>query len=457
VKPTPTSFRPRSLGDIEIPAAALANPVGGLLGTEPTPDLASSSTAAAYGRFLMRSDEQLHAVHWAGHASSYGASKKIGLLEGLERYAGMRPRAGRAVRLASLSALRAEGERVLDPRACGVYSAELYARDTDIAPFAEDRQIAWTQGYSVRDNAPILVPEVLAFYHCAPTADRFVQETSSGCALGSSLSEAVYFGLMEVIERDAFLLTWYGQAALPEIDPRSSKDRTIREMVDRLELHGYVARFFDARISFPIPVVIAAATRADGGLGAICFGAGASLDPESALRSALVEIATDAVHLRGRTESRIGPLNAMADDFGQVEELQDHPMLYGLPRMSGYAGFLLDQRDGATPGDLADVYTRPPVPLQPTEDLRDDVHRCVDVISSHGFDVIVADQTFPLQRAFGLHTVKVIVPGLLPIDFGWHRQRALLLPRLRTALHQAGLRGRDLTAADFNPAPHPFP
>jgi ribosomal protein S12 methylthiotransferase accessory factor len=78
-------------------------------------------------------------------------------------------------------------------------------------------------------------------------------------------------------------------------------------------------------------------------------------------------------------------------------------------------------------------------------------------MTSHGFDVIVVDQTFPLQRDLGLRTAKVIVPGLLPIDFGWHRQRALLLPRLRTALHQAGLRDRDLTPADFNPAPHPFP
>jgi ribosomal protein S12 methylthiotransferase accessory factor len=456
-KPTATSFRPRSLGDIAIPAAALANPVCGLLGTEPSPDLASPSTSAAYGRFLMRSGGNLHKVGWAGHASSFGVSKAVGILEALERYAGMRPRPGRAIRLASLRALREQGERVLDPRECGVYSAELYAHDTSIPPFSEDREIAWTWGYSLRDNAPVLVPEVFAFYHGTPAADRFVQESSNGCALGSSLSEAVYFGLMEAIERDAFLLTWYGQAVLPEINPRSSKDRTTREMVDRLEMHGYIARFFDARIGFPIPVVIAVATRADGGLGATCFSAGASLDPESALRAGLEEIATDAVYLRGRTESRFGELNAMADDFGKVRELRDHPLLYGLPRMSGYAGFLLDKRNGSTPGDLADVYARPPVPLQPREDIRDDVRQCVDVMTRGGFDVIVVDQTFPLQRDLGLRTVKVIVPGLLPIDFGWHRQRALLLPRLRTALHQAGLRDRDLTPSDFNPAPHPFP
>ena len=51
----------------------------------------------------------------------------------------------------------------------------------------------------------------------------------------------------------------------------------------------------------------------------------------------------------------------------------------------------------------------------------------------------------------------MLVPGLLPIDFGWTRQRALHMPRMRTALREAGLREADLMAADLNPAPHPFP
>src|SRR5690606_41973306 len=67
------------------------------------------------------------------------------------------------------------------------------------------------------------------------------------------------------------------------------------------------------------------------------------------------------------------------------------------------------------------------------------------------------DQTAPEQRALGLHTVKVLVPGLLPLDFGWTRQRARHLPRTFTALREAGLRPGDLTEADLNPGPQPYP
>jgi len=90
-------------------------------------------------------------------------------------------------------------------------------------------------------------------------------------------------------------------------------------------------------------------------------------------------------------------------------------------------------------------------------DLKRDVDRCIDEVGRAGFDVIVVDQTLPEQTDLGLHTVKVLVPGLLPIDFGWQRQRALRSPRLRTAHRQAGLRDRDLRPEELHRVPHPFP
>jgi ribosomal protein S12 methylthiotransferase accessory factor len=98
---------------------------------------------------------------------------------------------------------------------------------------------------------------------------------------------------------------------------------------------------------------------------------------------------------------------------------------------------------------------RPVPPL--SDDLAEDLRRCVDMVAAAGFDVLVVDQTLPEQRALGVATVNVIVPGLLPIDFGWERQRALHMPRLRTALREAGLVDHDLGEQDLHRVPHPFP
>ncbi|MFC8665183.1 hypothetical protein, partial [Streptomyces sp. NPDC057199] len=50
-------------------------------------------------------------------------------------------------------------------------------------------------------------------------------------------------------------------------DPYSSTRPATRHMVDRLAMYGYQARFFDTRVSFPIPVVTGVAVRPDGGMG----------------------------------------------------------------------------------------------------------------------------------------------------------------------------------------------
>ncbi|GGM34942.1 TOMM precursor leader peptide-binding protein [Dactylosporangium sucinum] len=438
-KPPGGGIRQRTLGELDLPVDALVNPVCGVVGDGAVPIMVLPSTASVNGSFALRSGvNQLYDVHWGGHTNSYGASRLVGILEGLERHAGVSPRGLRAPLRASLDELGAEA---LDPRGCGVYSDAFYAAEPQVRPFAPDRPIDWVWGWSLRDERAVLVPLVLTYYHHAPKAERFVQECSNGCASGSSLLEAVVCGLSELVERDAFLLSWYGEVALPEIDPATSTRAETRMMVDRLRMYGYEPRFFDARTATtPLPVVAAVAERVDGGVGALSFGAGAGLDPEDALASALDEIATDSLLLRRRTERDLPRLRALASDFDLVRALHDHPMVYGVPEMRKYAEFLLGPRDRLVPVDALRPW------IEPGADLAEDLRGCVAALAGEGFDVIVVNQTSPEQRAMGLHTVSVLVPGLVPIDFGWRRQRVLSMPRLRESVGGA-----------LNPAPHPFP
>nr|WP_234540015.1 TOMM precursor leader peptide-binding protein [Streptomyces shenzhenensis] len=453
-KHAPDSFRLRPLDDYDLALEVFVNPVTGMLGPSVAPDLTSASTSSAVGAFTTRSGNYLRECYWGGHTGAYGSSVRVGLLEGLERFAGMRARAKRTVVTAAYDEL---GDTAVDPRVTGLYSDAFHAADPEVPAFAPDRPVEWVWGWSLRDDRPVLVPEVVAYYH-APGGlpRRFVQESSNGCASGGSLVEAVHHGLMETLERDAFLLAWFGRARLPEIDPASSNRPATRTMVDRLAMYGYRARFFDTRITFPVPVVTAVAERVDGGPGLLCFGAGASLDPEDALAGGLCEIATDSVNVRRRTAREESRLRRMARDFGQVQVLHDHPLLYGLPEMGRYTDFLLRDRDGSDRVPLASLASGPGA-LRPTADLSDDVEACVAAVTARGFDVVVVDQTAPEQVGLGFRTVKVLVPGLIPIDFGWSRQRGPLMPRARTALREAGLREDDLVPRDVNPAPHPFP
>ncbi|ACU73071.1 protein of unknown function DUF181 [Catenulispora acidiphila DSM 44928] len=436
----PGSSRVRDADAFDLPADALVNPVCGVLGQVKIEELDLPTTSSVLGVIAERAGGRLYEVFWGGHRDTYRRSLRTGVLEGFERYAGLRPRGQEPPLVAAFDDLTVPA---LDPRDCGMYAPEFYEQDPETKAFATDRKIPWVRGYSLRDDREILVPLVMSYYHCEPHAERFVQQCSNGCASGGSVAEAVLSGLLELIERDAFLLTWFGRQSLPELDPRTSEHAETRHLVERLAMYGYEARFFDTRLAFPVPVITAVAVRRTPGLGALCFGAGAALDPEEALAAGLAEIATDALHARRRAERDEAELRAMAADFTQVIGLHDHSRLYGLPEMAQYASFLLDAPRAALLPLKQAFGEAPPR----TGDLREDLAACVGHVTAAGFDTIVVDQTAPEQRRLGLSTVGVIVPGLVPIDFGWTRQRAPLMPRLHA-----------LTGATTpNPAPHPFP
>jgi ribosomal protein S12 methylthiotransferase accessory factor len=450
-KPDADSYRLRSLGSYPLPTIALANPVCGALGSSTWINPASTTTAPVAGTHFVRGYAGLNDVTWSGQANSYGTSRTLAYLEGLERYAGTHRRRGTSPVLGSYNDL---ADHALNPADCGSYAPETYEKDHLVSPFDPDREIPWVWGHSLRDDRPILVPSRLAHYGAGVDADNFVFECSNGCATGGSLEEAILFGLLELIERDAFLLAWYGRARLTEIDLGSCRGGTIRSMLDRAALHGYDVHAFDNRMDTAIPVVTALAVRRDGGYGTLSFSAAAGFDPEETVGAALSEVLTYIPHLPYQVAERHSELEDMAADFTKVLHLKDHAQLYGLPKMAEHAREYLEPTGMLS---LRETY-RDWEALRPrTGDLLDDLRMVRDELVRAGYDVIAVDQTTPEQHRMGLHTVSTTVPGLLPIDFGWTRQRALLMPRLRTALRAAGRRTDDLTEAEIKAVPHPFP
>ncbi|MFR0355079.1 TOMM precursor leader peptide-binding protein [Streptomyces sediminimaris] len=450
-KPDPDTYRPRSPADYPLPVKGLANPVCGMLGGGTWIDVTSPTTAPVAGSVFMRGYAGLTDVTWSGQANSFARSRNLAWLEGLERYAGTHRRHRAPVVTASLDDL---GDRALDPRACGLYAPRTYAEDPMVQPFDPARPLPWVTGWSLRDERPVLVPARLVYYSAGTHADNFVFECSNGCATGGSTEEAVLFGLLELVERDAFLLGWYGDLPLPEIDLATVRGHEVRAMVARAALQGYDVHVFDNRVDLPLPVVTGLAVRRDDRPGTLAFAAGASFDPEAAVESALSEILTYIPHLPRQVAERPTELASMAADFDLVKRLPDHAALFGLPAMRAHVrGYLEPPRRAP----LAELFSEWQDSRPRTHDLLDDLRFLRDLITGAGCDVIAVDQTTPEQRRMGLRTVATIAPGLLPIDFGWSRQRALRMPRLRTAPHRAGLSPEPLAEDRLRRVPHPFP
>ena len=148
----------------------------------------------------------------AGRTNSYEMSELTAILEGVERYCGIKPRGKRTVVHESYHHLK---NIALNPISVGVHEADQYEKPHfPFKKFNPETPMDWVWGYSFLQERPILVPELLAYYSVS-CGEGFVYETSNGCALGGSLEEAIFHAIMEVVERDSFLLTWYARLPLP--------------------------------------------------------------------------------------------------------------------------------------------------------------------------------------------------------------------------------------------------
>ncbi|MCE7792606.1 TOMM precursor leader peptide-binding protein [Salipaludibacillus sp. CUR1] len=385
----------------------------------------------------------------AGRSNSYETSELTAILEGLERYCGIEARGKRTVVHDSYNHLK---DCSLNPESVGVHETEHYNKpDFPFKPFKPDEPMNWVWGYSLLEERPILVPELLAYYSLG-CGNGFVYETSNGCALGGTLEEAIFHAIMEVVERDSFLLTWYARLPLPRLDLRSADDTELQLMVDRLtEVTGYELYFYNSTMEHGIPSVWAIAkNKRSKGVNIICAG-GANPDPVSAVKSSIYELAGMMFRDDEKLEKNRKKYKKMLKDPFAVRTMEDHGMLYGLKEAEERLNFLLD--DHRPLRTFAEEFKEPPA----TTDLKDDLQDILQKFRRLNLDVIVVDQTTPVTERNGLYCAKVLIPGMLPMTFGHHLTRVKGLERVLTVPMQLGFEKKPLGYDQLNPFPHPFP
>lgn len=184
------------------------------LGSQDSPhgvDVPIMATAvlASYGRC---------AVHDHGGDPEGGSGKGLthvramvsAVGEAVERYAAARVDPLHIVR-APASALPGD---VLDPSRLCLYADRQYHADFPFVRLAADATLDWTRGTWLDTGEPVYLPALPTYYeYPCRREEYFCQVTSNGLAAGPTFAAAAQHAALELVERDAFLLTW--MARLP--------------------------------------------------------------------------------------------------------------------------------------------------------------------------------------------------------------------------------------------------
>ncbi|MBB3593128.1 ribosomal protein S12 methylthiotransferase accessory factor [Rhizobium sp. BK529] len=118
----------------------------------------------------------------------------------------------------------------------------------------EDEELAWSMATELLHDQPIHVPQDAALLD-RTRHNRFWM-SSDGLAAGNTLEEAVFHGILERIERDAYVLWQIVSDDKRDaccVDPRSFADAALAGLIDRIETAGLVVKLFDVTSDIGIP------------------------------------------------------------------------------------------------------------------------------------------------------------------------------------------------------------
>ncbi|MEV6737209.1 YcaO-like family protein [Streptomyces sp. NPDC051104] len=416
---------------------------GPVVGIQPVPDSPASLVAAVHARHHAAKDTAGY-----GRGRTMAAAARLALLERLER-------AGSEALVRAAEPLRASFRelpgRALDPRRLGHLTVEQYAHPAcRVDPFDEEAPLRWIPARVWGSAERSWVPLEAGSYHVPPEPmpgkrwGRVLYESSNGCALGASLDEAALHALLEVAERDAFLLTWWAARPVPRIDWSSVADDTSQALRAAMRRVGYEVHLCVITQDVPIPAVWALALNPASGDKYSLTTAAAHPDPLTAIRAAVTELAP--LVLGNLVVPDRSAALRLREDPWNVTDLDHHIQWYSVPESRvAFEPFL-----STTPVPLADAF--PDQPARRTQTLEAACADMRDRFRAAGLDeILVVDQTGLEHRRTGLHAVRVVVPGATPLCFGFANQRVFGLPRLEPLLGAPGAPLPDRISV------HPFP
>lgn len=390
-----------------------------------------------------------------GRTARADAAEAIAILEGLERFCGQSPHGRTGFRRASWRALLDEGAPAVDPRdfiLCpeSQHSAPGY----NLAPYDPRRDYDWIWAYSFARGGPVLIPLQFGFYdqRHTPRDERFVQESSNGCALGGHLVEAVFHALLELIERDAYMTRWHVQGEPRRIDLGIGVSREVHDLAARAHSDGFEVHAFDITLEVPVPTVLAMIVDPadDAPVKSYCASAAHPV-ADKAIHSALVEVISSIAVYQKQFGSDRARARELFADSNSATQMRDHILLHSLPESIERLAFLDRIRPAVPAPELYEPLER----LWRGPDLTTELFELVDRVRAVASDVIVVNQTAEMIRPAGLHCVKVLAPGTHPVTFG-HQYRRVSDARLYRARQLLCNRG-ERYAEGQNPFPHNFP
>lgn len=305
----------------------------------------------------------------------------------------------------------------------------------------DKRNLHWIEGKSLISSKKILVPAQLIYvpylYQHSEPLIRF--PISTGAAAGATSSDALYRGICEIIERDAFMIAYLNKTPSPRIDLFSTNDKSIRNIVNTLRRYQLDPVVLDLTNNLKIPV-FAAITVDRTGLGpAVSVGLKAGFD----IKETIVGAIEESLMMRSWMRDKFIYNDPEYKREKEITTIEDRAHFWFPVSAIKYLDFWIKNK------------TLKKINIQGGGRSNNKLEKIVELLKEKETDIIYVDITDKKIKKYGFVVVKVIIPQLHPLYLD-ERYPYLGGKRLYDTPMKMGILNRPNTEAKFNKIPHPF-
>lgn len=305
-----------------------------------------------------------------------------------------------------------------------------------VYPFSNKGMYQWREVIEYETEKKRLILADFVYFPYYPRHRRYAYANSCGTAAHATVEKALEHALLELVEREAFMVMWLNRLSMPVFD-RKTLPSSIQQRIRVVERHGFTVQVVD--LTFDLTPVVFAVARSEQ-LPFLTCSAASSYNPEEALERAFMELEA-AVYCRfrdGKTKKALEP--------PEVQHPLDHGAFYEDKRRIRKALFLFgDERQKKSFSEVKQDEW-----IQSFEGL------CSE-ISNMGLSLhfVHLNQEDPILESVPYQVVKAFVPGMTPMSFGYGLEPCGL-DRVRSLPVRCEFLKKERRTSQLNRLIHPF-
>ncbi|BDZ69509.1 YcaO-related McrA-glycine thioamidation protein [Methanobacterium petrolearium] len=255
---------------------------------------------------------------------------------------------------------------------------------------ADENDISWVTAIDAADDSECLVPANAVYHPYIPeNGVSLFKSNTNGLASGNVIEEAVFHGITEVVERDAWSIFEALRQPKMEVNCEGTENQFIKDIISKFHKAGVEIKLVDLTADVKIPTMAAVSDdRVLKDPALLTLGVGTHLDPEVAAIRALTEVA----------QSRATQIHGTREDTTRAVFMRKA----GYQRMKRINKHWFGESQGTI--ELSDIEN------QAKKSFREDIETSLNLLSECDFDqVLYTDLTRP---EIDIPVVRVVIPGM---------------------------------------------